>query len=707
MSDSGELESWEYQGGTFTAVGSWLAVGGRTLVDLEKKSTIKVNKEYALSIGISTQDRFYFNIPNERKVVLLFSCESGIYQDDKIGVVTDNYADFSVLVPINTPTIFEFTNAEAKTFGINAQSTKILKSGTVTLSVYYGAYIELQELDSIPEKVAVNTQSIKANAQNISDLKGEINGINENFTDVLVPVSAEVLKRHKPAQLLDDGSLRTDGITGDWQVVSDFIEVKGAVKSISSCFNKVEADKRCVALAFYSESNEESFISSFKEYTEELVSSWVKYNGSIIIPEGAKYIRIAGNTTLAPESPNIEMYEKAIKDQNIYANPPSEYYEYFTYDVDSALEDIDDKKKTTEVQDVSSISKDNGFIRIPESYSRNGTPTRLVIINHGAGGKVTDSSTEAGNASYSVLLQKKGYAVLVVNGVPENMRNENYMSAEHNGSAAHMGSWIFIRSVLAAYNYVTTKYNIAKDGCYVIGQSMGGVSSLNLAFSGVIPVKALALDAPVIDAFHDAYFGGGWSGGNLGGKTAAIFAWIYQWDYCNFDDNTYTIPIGEYNIFGQTYNVQTEETKPLANLYQNTQDMAILWHLNETKMIGYNGYKTGDFLVKNLDENYVYNLSTDNDDKYYGKKLPCPCKIWFGSGDNVNNQEIAHRFINKCRNAGSIIMFRTCPTTRHCVWDELEAQPDNTDISVVEDGITCSPYAVELWNWLKRYDGIK
>ena len=393
------------------------------------------------------------------------------------------------------------------------------------------------------------------------------------------------------------------------------------------------------------------------------------------------------------------------EDSLLYEPAPDEGYEYFEYQVDT-YNDMISNHNVNLMNKASSVSKDNGFIRLPESYSRNGIPTRLVIINHGAGGRVTDSSSENGNSSFALLLQKKGYAVLCINGVPENMRNTNYMSAEQNGAAAHMGSWIFIRSALAAYNYVTTKYNIAKDGCFVIGRSMGGVSSLNLALSGVIPVKALALDAPVIDAFHDAYFSGNWSGGNLGGKTAAIFAWIYQWDYCNFNDNTYSIPIGEYNIFGQTYNVQTEETKPLANLYQNTQDMAILWHLNETKMIGYNGYKTGDFLVKNLDENYVYNLSTDNDDKYYGKKLPCPCKIWFGSGDTVNQLDIAKRFVQKVRNGGSIAILRTCPTNRHCVWSETETIPEGTDISVIEDGITCSPYAVELWNWIKRWDGI-
>lgn len=35
LDDSGELESWEYQGGTFTATGSWLVIGGKKLVEFE------------------------------------------------------------------------------------------------------------------------------------------------------------------------------------------------------------------------------------------------------------------------------------------------------------------------------------------------------------------------------------------------------------------------------------------------------------------------------------------------------------------------------------------------------------------------------------------------------------------------------------------------------------------------------------------------
>ena len=37
MGDDGTLESWEYKGGTFTATGSWLAVGGKKLAELENE----------------------------------------------------------------------------------------------------------------------------------------------------------------------------------------------------------------------------------------------------------------------------------------------------------------------------------------------------------------------------------------------------------------------------------------------------------------------------------------------------------------------------------------------------------------------------------------------------------------------------------------------------------------------------------------------
>ena len=608
-----------------------------------------------------------------------------------IAVSLDNKDVDDNLIPVVTDVQIIGIDSKYYLIGLTTSNNKFVLADSASLHSIVKA---VQSTATNAQSTATNAQSTATNALELAKSYSSF------FSKEELIIDSSVLKKNINYRLNDDGTII--GADGDWNVVSDFIEIKGRIENVKFCFN---TSQNYAGLAFYSENNEQSFISALKDYTEELQHKWVKYNGSIVIPANAKYIRIAGNTFLYAESPNIEMYEIIFKEENVYADAPSSGYEYFSYDVDTAKEDIEDSEQSTSIVFPSVISKDNGFIRLPESYSKNGKPTRLVIVNHGAGGKVTENSSENGNSTFVLLLQKKGYAILCINGVPEAMRNTKYMNGAENGAAAHMGGWVYMRSALAAYNYVTEKYNIAKDGCFIIGRSMGGVTSLNLAMSGVIPVKALALDAPVIDSLRDAYFSGNWSGGTLGGKTPAIFAWIFQWDYCNFDDDTYTIPTGQYDIYGQSYNVETEEAKLLASLYQNNQDMAILWHLNENKMYGYNAYKTGDFLINNMDDSHVYNLTTDNDDDYYGKKMPCPCKIWFGSGDTVNQMSIAERFIKKVRNGGSIAMLRTCPTNRHTVWNETETMPGGVDISVIEDGITCSPYGIELWNWIKRWDG--
>ena len=60
MGEDGTLESWEYQGGTFTAVGSWLAVGWKKVAELESDKVIYlcslINKE-----GIIVKNQDYAN----------------------------------------------------------------------------------------------------------------------------------------------------------------------------------------------------------------------------------------------------------------------------------------------------------------------------------------------------------------------------------------------------------------------------------------------------------------------------------------------------------------------------------------------------------------------------------------------------------------------------------------------------------------------
>lgn len=505
-----------------------------------------------------------------------------------------------------------------------------------------------------------------------------------------------------------DGRIKadgTDGIHGNCKRTGYVPLNDRLIKTINVCFIPTESNVDYCAVAFYGQDNEESFISCIRSTTggTQVVGAWkaVTYN-DVPIPEGAHYMRVTNNMSLYP-NPEIEVTEFNKIPEPVYEEVYTDK-KFFTYDVDCGIDDIEDALQSTNVQGLTSMGTDQGLIMFASNYSATGLPTPLVIFNHGAGGQVTNNSAEGMNGKLVLLLTKKGYNVLFINGVPSTLRNTKYMSAAYNGAAAHMGGWVFQRSAISAYNYVTSKYNIAKDGCAIIGGSMGGLSSLNLAMLGSIPVKVLALDAPVIDAYHDAYFSGNWSGGTLGGKTPPIFAWIYQWDYCDFTNDTYTIPVGTYTIHGDTYTIDTATAKSLADLNTgNKEDMAIMWYLNQNKMMGYNAYKTGNFLIRNLDSSYFYTRITDNEDVYYGKKLPAPCKIWFGSGDTTNQIDIARRFVRLSRNGGSVIELRTAPSNAHTVWGVTKALDGTTDISVTEDGIECSPYCVEALEWIMRY----
>ena len=412
--------------------------------------------------------------------------------------------------------------------------------------------------------------------------KKEFNELYDSIDDIPVPVDNEKLTLNTNCILAVTGELVTSD--NNKKYVSDFIEITGIIKEVYAVFTGSNA-----GFAFYSEANEESFISASNESNTSVIS-WKAYKGKPVVPEGAKYIRIAGNKHFGDSGyAYINMVKKGASVNNRFEDAPLSGEEFFEYDVDVTVEDFNDENKSLDVSDATVTSKDNGYILLSKNYTKDGKPSRLVIFNHGAGQSVTSTSASLGGIG--TLLSKKGYSVLCINGLPQSMRNEKYLNL-----AQHMGSWIYVRCLLAAYNYVTNKYNIDRGGVFIAGQSMGGLAALNPAITNIIPVIAIALDAPVISAYRDAYFGGGWSTGTLNASTPGIFAWVYQFDFCDFENDTYTLPIGSYSIFGKTYKVESEVAKPISDLKSSATDMIILWYLNRAKLSGYDPYKTGDFL---------------------------------------------------------------------------------------------------------------
>ena len=151
------------------------------------------------------------------------------------------------------------------------------------------------------------------------------------------------------------------------------------------------------------------------------------------------------------------------------------------------------------VQDQEEIYLDDGVLLLPDSYTETGTPTRLVISCHGAGGTVDtdDSQTEA--QTLTKYLLANGYAIMDVNGLPKAYAEKYGIDIRNN-----VGSPIAVQSYIKAYHYCMDNFHLKKD-VFVRGASMGGISSTNLVLSGAIPVIAQMAFCPVLDTYHQIF----------------------------------------------------------------------------------------------------------------------------------------------------------------------------------------------------------
>ena len=166
----------------------------------------------------------------------------------------------------------------------------------------------------------------------------------------------------------------------------------------------------------------------------------------------------------------------------------------------------DDESVTDKLQDSEKLYEDSGFIMLPDNYSEEGNPTRLVISCHGAGGTVTTDDSQIEHQALTKYLVSNGYAVMDVNALPTKYAEENGIDIRNN-----IGSPIAIRSYVKAYRYCMDNFNLMKE-VFVHGGSMGGLSSTNLVLSGLIPILAHSAFCPVLDTYNQVFLKP-WSGG--------------------------------------------------------------------------------------------------------------------------------------------------------------------------------------------------
>jgi esterase/lipase len=149
----------------------------------------------------------------------------------------------------------------------------------------------------------------------------------------------------------------------------------------------------------------------------------------------------------------------------------------------------DNSSNALQVEDFDSIYYDQVILKLPKTYTETGIPTRLVYCAHGAGGGVKADSWFLNNFQLVDSMLGNGYAVFDVNGGA---------SVENMG-----GSWV-VQSAFKAYEYIRQNYNVY-DEIFVIGLSMGGLSSTNFVYKHSNIVLAHGLFSAVLDLYEQAW----------------------------------------------------------------------------------------------------------------------------------------------------------------------------------------------------------
>lgn len=315
----------------------------------------------------------------------------------------------------------------------------------------------------------------------------------------------------------------------------------------------------------------------------------------------------------------------------------AERTDHFRIRVSCAIDRLDD---IMDFQSNPHLAYDNALIMLPKSYTEHGKKTRLVVFPHGAGGDITVNDSIVERTLMAKYLVANGYAVMDTNGLPESFAQQYGYNINNN-----IGSWLAMRCYSIAYSYCMSHYNLYPD-VFMFGESMGGLTAANLAASGMIPIKAVALACPVLDTYNNI--------------------WLHPWS----------------------------GGAPKANMikfYEFTKDSSGEYAYDESKLTGFNPMTN--------------NTVTVADKKY--TSFPCPLKIWHCKDDDVVDYSTSVRYTEQVKNNGGYVRLRPFNHGGHGpmgAGNVVTATYGFKDYK--EETLTIRAAVEEVFIWFAMYDDI-
>lgn len=317
------------------------------------------------------------------------------------------------------------------------------------------------------------------------------------------------------------------------------------------------------------------------------------------------------------------------------------------------------------------------MLRLPPNYDPKGKPVRLIIWCPGTGGYSNWSQHDfLNNLAYIKYWLSEGYAVASFLG------NTSKYNTNYSMWLPDMAIETSVLAHIQGYKYLSSRYNIAKDGCFVSAKSLGGLMAARLLFEKNIPVLAVAPLAPKLDAYmistsmDDNYY------------DTQVYAEDYQWDegWEQYYDGT---------------NTNTEQKKA----YLKSQIR---------KMLGTQPLLNG-IVGKTPDELFELGWSSrGNKNKPLGqcsRFCNTPIRIWCSIADNTIGFDLSEQFIMSLQNGGSPAELRALPApdegdNAHQMVDRAPSAPKVASIvSASGETFTDVPLAyVEVIQYFREHD---
>lgn len=323
----------------------------------------------------------------------------------------------------------------------------------------------------------------------------------------------------------------------------------------------------------------------------------------------------------------------------------------FTVDVNCAPMYVSEDNLGPEFADSTEMYTDYGVLIFPKTYTDHGKKTRLVISAHGGGGTVSADSSQAEYQSISQYLVANGYAVMDVNGLPEQYAIDKGNLRLQDS----VGSHIAIQSHIKAYHYCMDNFNFYPE-VFLVGISEGGITTTNIVLHSHIPVLAQAGWSPVLDTYNQI--------------------WMDPWPWCSVN--------GPGAVLATVYGFD-----PIPDA-TSTKDR-LKWTYDEKKIMGYNPMKSG--------------VVTGSDGLEY-RHYRCPVKFWHCMDDDTVRYEPTEAFIKSIQNAGGTAYLKLYETGGHETAYVGEPVPNPTGNTINLDGeeIEIKPVCEETYLFFKRFE---